>query len=398
MISYKKILFLITVLAIVAGTAFADSFYSSMGLGLPNYYVSPRAVAMGGAGIAVNQDLSVNIMNPAAVNILNKTTVSVESYMEQVDSKYKGQGVFTRNGNPSGFHFFVPIRDRFVFIAGLQAVTRSRYDLSIQGSTPYVDYERIVSGSGGLSAGTLGLKYQISPILAVGVKANFNFGTFSEKWTTRFEETSYADATDEVSSHMWGTSVDFGLWLLPFDSFSMGIVYQSAGKLNIEENVLLGSGMQTPTLESDVTMPQALGIGGHYALSKVRIAADFYTRFWDQYKRNGVRVSDYSNYVRYGAGVEYLDSNKPNDRYLRRIAYRLGAYYAQLPFSSDLNDSVHEQFITTGFSLPFHGNAGRLDLALEIGTRSGGSFGYDENVIRVGASLCGSELWFLRHR
>jgi hypothetical protein len=60
-----KVVILIFVL--FASICYADSFYSSIGPGMPRYFVSGKAAGMGGAGIAIFDELAINSVNPAAL-------------------------------------------------------------------------------------------------------------------------------------------------------------------------------------------------------------------------------------------------------------------------------------------------------------------------------------------
>ncbi len=395
---YIALLSLILTGLFLTGSVYGDSYYSSIGMGMPHYFVSPKAVGMGGAGLGVMDRFALNSMNPAAVFVQGKTTVSLDSYMEMVESKYNDQNSVTRNGNPSGFHFYVPLHSRVTFLAGLKALTRAKYNLEIDGQTDYVEYTRFVRGSGGVSAGVLGLQYLITKNLVLGANAKFDFGSFNEEWKTEFSEDAYTDAADELTSHLWGAGFELGMYLLPADWFSLGIIYHSKSKLNVEDNITLGSALVTDIVESSVNYPQALGIGTSVSMSKVQLAFDVYTQFWDQFELDGIVTKEFNNYTRIGGGMEYRDSHSYLDAYHRRIAYRLGGYFSQLPYTDVDGSTVNELFATAGLGFPFFGGTGQLDFALEYGKRSGNNVGYSENVLRFSASFSGSELWFQRRR
>ena len=376
-------------------TVNADSFYSSIGLGIPNYFVSQKASGMGGAGIGVVDQFALNAANPAAININGLTTISVNSYFNMSVSKINDQSVVTRNGYPSGFHFIMPLKKNFLLLSSVKSLTASKYTLSMDQSNDDVNYSRLVRGNGGLSSGSLGLQYQINDKFYIGALSNFIFGTFNEEWQTRFEDESYMDASDDFVSHLWGMGFDIGVYAKPMPNLSLGLVYKSKSVLHLENNITLGSSKKLSPITSELDYPSSLGFGTSYKISKVLLAVDYYTQFWKQY--DDKNFSNYPDYKRLGAGLEYLDSNDVLAKYHRRVAYRFGVYFAQLPFNDLSGDPVNEKFISFGLGLPFHKYYGRVDFAVEAGLRGKASENsFEDTVIRFSGSITGSELWFQR--
>ncbi len=371
----------------------ADSFYSSIGLGIPNYFVSQKAAGMGSAGIGVVERFALNATNPAAMNIYGLTTISVNSYFNMSVSKISNQRVVTRNGYPSGFHFIVPLKKNILLLSSVKSLTSSKYTLSIKQGNEDVNYTRLVRGNGGLSSGSLGLQYQISDKLYIGALSNFIFGTFNEEWKTQFDDESYLDASDKFVSHLWGIGYDIGIYASPLPNLGVGAVYKSKSLLHLEDNLTLGNTQKETPVTSELDFPSSVGFGISYKVSKILLAVDYYMQFWGQYKDN--HVSSYPNFTRLGAGFEYLDTNEVLAKYHRRVAYRAGVYFSQLPFKDVTGNPVNEKFISFGLGLPFHKFFGRVDFAVEAGLRGNASENsYQDKVIRFSGSITGSELWF----
>ncbi len=378
----------------------ADSFYSSIGLGIPRYFVSPKSIGMGGAGIGFVDRLAVNAMNPAAINVMGITTLSVDFEYESVDSKNSLAAVNTRHGNASGFRFVVPLKRYLNLLTMLKPLAGSRYTLSLEQSTEASEYTRIVQGDGGLSAAGLGLQYQIKPWLSLGSMMNFHFGSYKEQWKTDFVEETFTDASDEFNSYLWGIGFECGALLKPGKNIGVGLVYKYGGRLDAETQSTLGSGFDLGTVTVDIAHPPAYGLGISYAFPKLLFALDYYMQSWSQYKIENVHRDNLHDYWRIGGGLEFLSSRDFLASYFKRVSLRLGAYYAELPFTNSDQSSVSEKFLTFGIGLPFHVNAGRVDLSLEVGTRGQlPQADYRDAIIRLSGSITGSELWFQRvHR
>lgn len=381
----------------VAFTCFADSYYSALGLGMPRYFVSPKAVGMGGAGIGVVDRFTLNAMNPAALNIGNITTVAVDFQYENVENKYSGNKITTRNGNASGFRFIVPLKAYLKMIMSLRPLAASRYVFQKRFSNDSVTYDRFVKGSGGLNAAGLGLQYIVMPGLAVGGVINFNFGSFNEEWKTEFSEPGYKNSDDKINSHLWGGGLQLGILYNPIKNLGIGVTYQSSSNLRTNTQTEFGT---EGTIESEtirLSYPSALGAGVSFGFSKLVLAADFFTQFWNKYTVAGRDINNFGAFKRYSGGIEYLNSRDPLAAYGKKISYRLGGYFAQLPFKDIAGNAVKEQFMSFGLGFPFQGNQGRVDTAVEIGTRGPSSqMNSQDIVIRISGSVTGGELWFQR--
>jgi len=393
-------IFLITFTSLGLGriqVGWADSYYSSIGLGLPRYFVSQKAAGMGGAGIGIAETLSLNAMNPAANEINSATCLAIQFEYEYANSQSDIGKVNTANGNAAGVQFMFPVKKRLTFISLIQPLTISRYLLKAEQRADTLDFARTIKGNGGLSVGSLGLQYGLRDKVYFAALINFNFGSVNEEWDLLFDQADYLDSKDRYNSHLSGLSYDLGLWLKPFKRWALGGVYKTGCDLDQRTDIRAGSGYTETLPKGTIHYPQAFGVGCSYAVASWQWAVDYYLQNWSRYRVNGRLREDFKDYQRFSAGVEWLRSNRPTERYSQRIAYRLGVYYAQLPYTNSSGNSVNEKFVTAGLSLPFQMNNGRVEFAVEAGVRGDRSqFLYQENVYRFTISLMGGERWFIR--
>jgi hypothetical protein len=392
----KKMILLLIVFAGM-NVVLADSFYSSIGLGLPHHNASTRSIGMGSASLAVVDRLALNSLNPAAINIKGATTVCVDFQLESADIKNEETKINTRDGNAAGFRFALPLKKTITLITGLKPHLSSKYTLSIEQTFDDIDYTRKVEGNGGLNSAVLGLSYNVTENLVIASLAHFYFGSYNEEWFRDFESSFYRDGEVTLTSHVRGMGAEFGLFANPVKNLGLGMVYKTQSDLSIETTLDLGQFYSSTEQDMIATLPRTLGLGASYQVQKVLFAADFYSQFWSQYKLEGKGTDELTDYWRIGGGVEYLDTDNPFADYFRRNSFRLGLYFAQLPFKNPAGSSINEKFVSIGMGLPFHRNAGRIDFALEFGIRGDASNDlYQENIVRFNCSIMGSELWFQR--
>ncbi len=388
-----------TLIFALAAPLRADSYYSSIGLGLPKYLVSAKAQGMGGAGIGVADRMSLNNLNPAAINIYGMTTLGVNLEYEYVDNKSEIGSATTRYGNAMGMQFIVPVKSNITLITMLRPLTGSRYTLSFASADTSLDYTRTLKGNGGISSAAAGLQYRYKSSFAVAALVNLNFGAFNEKWKTEFVDAEYRDGTDEFNSHLYGFGYDLSAQWKVNNLLSVGGVYRSGSTLNMETGISLSNGtsIDADSNKIDVDYPAAFGLGMALTLKKWLFAADYYNQSWDKYSLQGRSDANLKPFRRFSAGIEFLDAKTHLERYRRRIAYRIGGYYSQLPFTNEKGENVHEAFLSLGFGLPFPVTVGQVDLAFEVGKRGDVSrFMYQDTIFRLSASLVGSERWFER--
>lgn len=376
----------------------ADSYYSSMGLGIPSYYVSAQAVGMGGAGIGVRQYLALNELNPGSCNLQGFSSVAVGFQGEYVTHNIGDHSQSSISANAAGFRFAIPIaKQRFALLMSLKPKANSELSMEFENITDQFQAARTLNSKGGLNSASIGGNYAITKNLAIGLMAEFYFGAYRETWKTEFDDDTYLSSSDEITSHLWGKGLQIGLYAQPASFFSLGAVLSTASRLKGETTTRTKSGIELDPLRQDMNYPLSAGIGAALTLPKILLAVDFYMQDWDQFEIDGKTVEDVSDFWRLSLGGEYLDSKEYLTSYSRRIAYRIGASYAKLPALDLFGEQTAEILGSVGCGFPFSKNAGRLDLAIEFGKRSSSSlFLYSENIYRLSVSVTNAEKWFQR--
>ena len=122
----SSILIALALLTALFAPVHADSYYSSIGLGLPKYMVSTKASGMGGAGIGVMDRIALNSLNPATLNIQGMTTLGVNFEYEISDNQSNVGSAVTRYGNAMGMQFIVPLQKKVTLYIMLRPLTNSR--------------------------------------------------------------------------------------------------------------------------------------------------------------------------------------------------------------------------------------------------------------------------------
>ncbi|MDZ7315536.1 MAG: hypothetical protein ONB24_05365 [candidate division KSB1 bacterium] len=381
------------------GCVYADSFYSSVGLGLPQWRTSTYSAGMGGSGLALNSYLALNAMNPAAQDLKGMSVVSVGVEMEIVTPTIENQTAATRQARPTGFFMALPLGKKPAFLLGFQPRTQSAFLAADE--QPYDDgfLRRTLDAKGGIYNASIGLQYALYPHLAVGAVFDVYFGSFRELWKTDFDAPAYLDTKETLLSHFTGTGPRFGIYWQPVNYFSLGLTYAPPSALQSRTLITSGGGYNLDPLKQKAEYPEqfAAGLGVH--LDKITLAFDWLQESWDKFKIDGKKFAQVGDAGRAAFGLQYLDSQDPLAAYGRRIAFRFGGSYSKLPFIDPLGHQVREVIFAFGFGFPFRKNAGRIDAACEIGQRlSDSAFPYSENLTRITISATTVERWFIHRR
>jgi hypothetical protein len=378
---------------------FADSYYSSLGLGLPFYYISARSAGLGGAGTSLQDRHSLNALNPAANNTQGMTTIAVNFQYESVENSTGNDKTNTRQGEPVGFRILVPIKGDIAFIAGIKPLLSSRYLISINQFDDDIEYTKSVRGSGGLSSVQVGTKFKPVHWIDVGADFDFIFGSYREDWKTTFYLSEYKNTTERINSNMHGVRFELGTLMSLPNNFSLGLVFSSGSDLSGQTQLISSISGNNEPVDISLAYPYSYSIGLAYALNKMLVTADYYNQAWTKYKFQNVANPDFHDLWRIGGGLEYTGSHDPYGRFRGRISLRVGGYLMSLPYSDKNNDPIREKFVTFGLGFPFFSDTGRVDVAFEMGTRGElPNSLFKESIFRLRGSITAGERWFRRGR
>lgn len=395
-----KIASVLIALSVVSGSVQAQSIYSSKGFGLRQYFVSGQGVGMGGVGLAITDNLTLNFVNPATLTELPLTYVSGNFLHSVNDVESASQEASVTNTNVSGLQFVIPIeRNRIAVALGLMPYSTIEFTFtSDERSQAEKAFTERVEGDGGVNSGFLSLAVRPYDSLYLGVSGIFHFGTLRRKWEVDFENTSLVDTRDEVAQSFTSGSLTVGFVYRILPSWSIGGVFTPSITLDANKNVTLRSRLNFSDLDdSDIEVPLAFGLGTAVNLGeRFMVGVDYYRQRWST---GNLQSDGYVNdSQRLGAGVEFTGKRSPASSYLNWIDYRAGFYYNDLGLELPAGERVTEIFGTVGLGLPIKWSAAQINLALEAGQRGSSDNLFTEKIIRFSANITVGERWFVRRR
>jgi hypothetical protein len=400
------------VLSVLLLTSFAaksqsvSSVYSNNGIGLLNYQGLPHNMGMGEIGIGVPSLWNMNYQNPAfmPLNSVTMFQVGIEMDRRQIaSSAVDGKKV---TGGLRYLNWSMPVMaGKWTTGFGVtpystvnnKTVSYGVVDTDVNTSTTY-------QGSGGLTAFQWSNGFRLGKGMYVGMRSSFLFGSIEKSESSIIDDASgsYAvDFTDRSSYSGLKLDAYFGYRKVLDDShiLNFGLAYELGNDLNGSRDQT----MQTSVLaERDVAknepftfgLPSSIGFGTSYqVMNKLTLGADISLTNWSG---AGTTEDNFNNTLKVGFGAELVPDYANVNSYYKRLAYRAGVSFGELPYSVNGNQ-IKEVGINFGGSLPV--GISSLDWAVKYGRL--GTLNNDlvrETYFRIviGASI--NDRWFIKRR
>ena len=367
--------------------------------------VGARAMAMGGAHIAVANDATALAYNPAGLARVKRIELSGSLTHQRLRNRtgsleftkpHFNDGFLQSNTRFSSAAIVLPVptyRGSLVFALGVNRV--GSFDKGAESDNPQKHDKVTILESGGLYLWSFAGAIDISPQISVGTALNF--------WSGTYDYSMRADSTydDEYSSwsYRWddaikdkytGFNLKFGVQIQPNKFLVLGGTIETPVTYTIEEDWLFRSdtvfyrpdsySVSWPdpgSSEYKFTLPFSFGFGVALNFNNLLLAGDLNYADWTQmeYKKLDVRPEanrvikeTYKEVLRWHLGVEYL---------IPKIgtSFRLGYYQNPFPYKSEWIKSDRHYF-TGGIGLLID-QVMTLDLALVHGSWEFNNFSTD---------------------
>ena len=428
----KKVLIvflLITSTSSLLAQGTSSSPYSFFGIG---EQYSPRTSensAMGGIGVAFNHYKYLNFTNPAAIAFLRETTYSVgilnnDLTLKTADTKQNSVST-SLNYIALGF----PLGKKAGFSFGLQPLSSVGYSLSNNDFDENENLSAITlfSGEGGVNRvyGTFGI--QISKSLAIGIEADYSFGTIENSITNKRDNVSLASKYKEESVIRGGAITLGTQYQKMFKSnlyFNAGATVKLGNDLNTTGNEYLYSLVGSGATDIARDTIYANEISGKYKLpmksiiglglgkrDKWHVGVEYQNQ--DALQPEGFTNITNSSYNyeksnRISLGGFYLPKINSISSYWERVTYRAGLRIEKIGLAVDGTGtganftSIDDFGMSFGLGLPLK-QLSTVNLALEYGKRGTTSNNLiEENYFNVRLSLSltasGQQGWFRKRK
>lgn len=283
-------------------------------------------------------------------------------------------------------------------------------------------------GEGGVNVAFLGLGYQITKSLNIGVNANYNFGNIKNNaiefvYDNEGNPLQY-QSRESNRSNLSGLNFNLGLSYKPMitDKLQLTSAFTFSPKADLTSNNertfetiiinditgqefivneieadLEAEGLITTTLTLPtktafglgIGQPQKWFLGAEYTLLKT---SEFSNRVFNIDNTTFVDASTIS------VGGFYIPQYNSFNKYLKRVVYRAGIRFEDTGLKIN-NESINEFGISFGVGLPVGRFFSNANLGIEVGKRGTTNQNLvEENFINFQISLSLNDRWFVKRK
>jgi len=431
----KKFLAVITLFISISTLAQqgSSSPYSFYGIGSLKFKGTVENQSMGGISV-FNDSIHVNLRNPAGyagqnLKSFNDEGRPIKYTVGGSQSQINLKGVSaSESSSTSSLDYLAIAIPLGKFGAGFGLLPYSSVGYKLQSFSSEETLEYKYRGEGGINKVFLGLGYQLSNNIRIGVDASYNFGNITNTniafgYNEQGEFLQYH--TREVNrSDLGGISYNFGiiytkllksnLQFTASGSYAPSTNLKSKNQRNFstvvvnldtEQEVALNTidvdlseiGLET----TDLKIPSKTSIGFGFGTPRKWFAGVDYTFLKASQFSNRLIVVDNSTYEdasTISVGGFYIPEFDSFNKYWKRIVYRTGIRFENTGLK--VNNQVIKEFgISFGVGLPVGRIFSNANIGLELGKRGTTNANLvEENFVNFQLSLSLNDRWFEKLR
>ena len=352
-----------------------NSPYSIFGIGELEYTGGGRNMGMGGTGIALRSEISLNGTNPASLTAIPMqslaTDLGINFRYTNIQNQYKSANVL--NGNVSWATLAFPINRTFGASISLSPKSSVGYTIystkNIEGTD--ASYPVTFKGEGGLSEAAVSLGALVTKKFSVGLRSSVIWGSLLK--TTDETPSSSSSITRIDDTHYSGIYFKPGFqYQTKLNSktvLTFGGIAEISSYLNGSTDLTISSGSEAivnkTKEESQIRLPLKLGSGIALEFnSKYTVTFDYNRTDWKDADINFDSKKLAINNS-YHLGIE-IAPKYDLQRVGQTTRYRIGVLY-QTGYLNIYGTQINNYAATCGISLPIRKDRNSINLSLEGG-------------------------------
>ena len=148
----------------------------------------------------------------------------------------------------------------------------------------------------------------------------------------------------------------------------------------------------------EVNLPQSVSVGFSYNMDKKWLfAADYSMQNWANYVMFD-ESDNLANSINICGGVQYTPEYNSITNYYKRMNYRIGASYSNIPLQF-ANNQLNEMSVSFGFGIPVRKSRTKYDLSCTLGQRGTTEDNLlKEQFVRLRLSVTYDGVWFVKRK
>jgi len=395
---------------VISSVSFGQSIYSRIGVGEIRLPQSARAQGMGVVGIASVDYNEISLINPATWHYPRLTGLTTKLYTGRYTNS---AGAISDHLGFEGFNFHFPVGETIGVGLGFTPYSVVRYQfkrdeamtLPDDGTATSLQYSYTQNGQGGVGANYIGVGFQLTENLSLGMAFTLLSGEISVQRRIDFDEDDYLSrgvySTTTVNGKNIVAGVSYRNLFVAGDN--LGVRAEIPLSLSITREDEYFTEDLTVTEYDDFLWPWHFGVGYQTQFLErwIGIIDGGIWRSPDDLSVITLRGTDYSQEdgMRLGLGVE----RQPDfDRvgWLDRVSWRAGLTLQELLFTTSSGKHIYDVRLVSGIGIPVgSGPLGpgtdRFDFNLFYNYRATpGGDAPNESLFGVEIGFTVSEIWF----
>jgi hypothetical protein len=418
---HKLLLTILTPLIFLSYTAqgqkLINSPFSRFNIGSISPAGSFRSLGMGGTGIAMRDNSSVNFANPASYSSFDTISFNFDFGLDYGMS-YLSDSVSKSSSDDVNFNHLLmgfPLAKGWGFALGVVPVSNGYYrmsDYELKSNLNSNNYYENHTGSGGFTNFFLGSGVNINKHFSVGANMTVMFGKLERNDTVLFNDLSVFHDAKAERLQLGGVNLAYGMqYTTTFKNntyFNAGVSLSLDKKYksnyeNLSSRFTLYGTVDTISYTSDnltkALIPGTLNLGISYGRkNKFSTELDFIMTKWSKASIPGASgyMADTKSLL---FGAEYIPDKYSNYSFLKRMEYRIGGHIGD-DYLIVKGEQLKEYGASFGIGIPLRKSFSKANLYFDF-TRKTGSSGNilpAENVYTMGISLNIYDNWFLKRK
>ena len=408
------------------GQGASQTPFGQFGIGDVETLANARQTAMGGIGLSMPSNGYINNINPA-LTAYNRTNVVFEAGLHgqylNITNSTSSQTIASANVHYLSILFPITAKNWTVTV-GLapysNANTRFTSVRNIIEDTITNKVNNQVVVEGGLSQIYMSHGIKLPKGFAIGLTTTYIFGNISRKNIDFVTVPTHTTSTHMNSQEVYRfLELKLGLSyykkLSESYNFNAGATIGSSLDLGSTRTLINGIYKEFTLLYRDtsssigknIALPPSIKIG--FSIDKNNrwnAGVDYTFTQWSQYS-GFTSENVFLNSHRISVGAEIIPDYYASTGYLKRVLYRLGAYYHATPYELRSKSAttmegtrIDEMGVSLGFGFPFgKGNATSLNASATMGQR--GTIANDlimEQFFKFNLSFTINDRWFIRYK
>ena len=398
----------------IEGQIGTNSPYSRFGLGDFQHNISPVFNAFGGASIALENSKTINFTNPATYTNFSSNTFlfSTGGWNQTTQIQNKNAEQIANSTSLSHFVFGFPLSKKIGASAGMIPFSSIGYDILVRDSEYNADMNYY--GDGGVSEIYFGTAYQIFDVFSVGINASYLFGALNRRKKLIFDDDTFLNSRSNNKINLKGYYYELGVLynksLNNNSSFSIALTANNNTQISAKKNEIIESFEFSGLLEvpidtinlstelGEVNFPKYISAGISYNKNnKWLFIAEYNTQDWSDYIMFN-ETDNLVNSMSFSGGLQYTPNYNSINKYYKRIDYRIGTCYRDIPLQFEENQ-LKEISVSFGFGIPIKKSKTKYDISCTLGNRGTTQDNLiKEQFVRIGLSVSYDAIWFVKRK